>query len=180
MADWGNLQVQFSGPAASVISELREEIRKAGFQQIFLVGTVSQLRERSLLQDRLIAAIGTVYVGLVLVLVVVGLLGLLLFFVASREKEIAIRVALGAEQYEIKKLVGREAALLITTGILIGLPASFAVVHTCSSLLYGIPATLIGPLSSAVVALSTVGIFAILIPMYRAARIAPSALLRDS
>lgn len=179
MGNWGNLQVQFSGSVSSLTSGLRSEIERAGQQQVFLLSTMSELRERSLLQDRLLAGIGKIYVFLVLVLVALGLVGLLLFFVSSREREIAIRVALGAERRDIKFLVAREAAWLTGTGMLVGLPFSYAVIHGISGLVYGVSPTLMEPVLFSLLILSAVAILAILGPMHRASRIEPSGALRD-
>ena len=147
MADWGNLQVQFSGPPAATAAALRRALQTAGRQQMFLMSTMVALRDRSLLQDRLLAAIGRIYAGLVLVLTALGLIGLLLFFVSSRDKEIAIRVALGAEKHNIRLLVAGEAVFVTAAGLLAGIPASFFVVRTLTALLYGLPPPLLGPWS---------------------------------
>ena len=141
---------------------------------------MSEIRERSLLQDRLLAAIAKIYVVLVLVLAALGLVGLLLFFVSSREKEIAIRIALGAERGSIRSLIAREAALLTGTGMLIGLPASYVVVHSFSTVVVGVSPMLIGAALSAVAVLGVVAILAILVPMHRASSITPDVVLRDN
>jgi predicted permease len=179
MADWGNLQVSFSGPPAPVMSALRREIDKAGCQQVFLMSTMSDLRDRSLLQDRLLAVIGKIYVSLVLVLTAFGLVGLLLFFASSREKEIAIRVAVGAERRDIWSLVAREAAFVTAAGLLVGVPTSYLVVRALSGLLYGVPPTLLGPWCGSVVVTAAVATLAMVIPMFRATSIDPNIALRS-
>jgi predicted permease len=179
MADWGNLQVQFSGPTTSMVSALRREIAKASRQQVFLMTRMSELRDRSLLQDRLLAAIGRIYVSLVLALTALGLVGLLLFFVSSREKEIAIRIAVGAEGRDIRSLVAREAGSITTAGLLIGVPASYLVVRALSGLLYGLPPTLLAPWSTSVAVIAAVAALAMVIPMFRAASINPNTALRS-
>ncbi|HEX4230521.1 MAG TPA: ADOP family duplicated permease [Bryobacteraceae bacterium] len=179
MADWANLQVSFSGSAPSIASALRREIAKAGRQQVFLMSTMSDLRDRSLLQDRLLAVIGRTYVMLVLVLTALGLVGLLLFFVSSREKEIAIRVAVGAERHDIRSLVAREAAFVTAAGLLMGIPASYLVVRGLSGLLYGVPPTLLGPWTTSVAVTAAVATVAVVVPMFRATSIDPNTALRS-
>jgi predicted permease len=179
MADSGNLQVEFSGPATGMVSALRREIEKAGHQQVFLMSTMSDLRERSLLQDRLLAVIGRFYVSLVLVLTALGLTGLLLFFVSSREKEIAIRIAVGAERRDIRSLVAREGAFVTAAGLLVGIPASYLVVRALSGLLYGLPPTLLSPWSTSIAIMAAVVALAVLVPMARASCIDPNFALRS-
>jgi ABC-type antimicrobial peptide transport system permease subunit len=178
MADWGNLQVEFSGPTGTMESLLRQHIDRAGRQQIFLLSTLSQLRERSLLQDRLLVAIGNVYVLLTVTLAAVGLAGLLLFFVAARKKEFSIRIALGADLRNVNALVVREAMVLTGTGVLIGAPFAYLAIRTLSNLVYGVPPTLMYPVVSACAVLSTVAILAAVVPMRRAALINPNDALR--
>ncbi len=119
MADWGNLQVRFSGPEAPLASALRNEIHRAGRQQIFALRTMSEVRDMSLLQERMLSMVGAVYAVLALVLAAVGLFGLLAFFVSTRRAEIAVRIALGARRSDVTRLVVREALLLIGAGILL-------------------------------------------------------------
>ncbi|HEX4807982.1 MAG TPA: ADOP family duplicated permease [Bryobacteraceae bacterium] len=179
MADWANLQVQFSGRLAWILPALRREIERAGHQQVFLMSTMSELRERSLLQDRLLAVIGKIYVSLVLVLTGVGLVGLLLFFVSNREKEIAVRIALGAERGNVRSLVIREAAWVTGAGLMIGLPMAYAVVRALSGLLYGLSPDLFGPVSVSVSVLGLVAALAMIVPTYRAVSIDPNVVLRS-
>jgi TIR domain/FtsX-like permease family len=111
----------------------------------------------------MLAAIGKIYVALVLVLAALGLLGLLLFFVSSREREIAIRVALGAERRNIRSLIVREAALLTGAGMLVGLPASYLMIRSFSALVYGVSPALAGPVLGALAVLGTVAVLAALV-----------------
>jgi putative ABC transport system permease protein len=179
MADWGNLQVQSSGQPGGMGAALRSQIEKAGRQQVFLMSTMSDLRDRSLLPDRLLAAIGKIYVSLVLVLTALGLAGLLLFFVSSREKEIAIRVALGAERHDIRSLVASEAAFVTAAGLLVGTPSSYLVVRALSGILYGVSHTLLGPWSASVAVLATAATLAVIVPILRATSIDPNTALRS-
>lgn len=178
MAEWGNLQVAFRGPVAAMESALRKKIEQSGRQQVFLMSTLSELRQRSLLQDRLLNTISRAYVGLTLVLAAVGLSGLLLFMVASREKEIAIRIALGANARDVKYLIAREAVLLIGVGASIGTPCSYIAIRSLSALVYG-PATLIRPVCSALAILIVVAVISALNPVRRTGLVNPNDALRN-
>jgi ABC-type antimicrobial peptide transport system permease subunit len=108
----------------------------------------------------------------------VGLFGLLGFLVISRTREIGIRVALGAERRDVGWMVIRESLMLVGTGLLIGLPLSYAAARVLSGLLYGVGAMPITPLMLAVaILLGVVGI-ATLIPVRRATAVDPMVALR--
>ena len=178
MARWGNLQVEFSGSVSAMESILRKQIDRTGLQQVFLMSTLAQLREQSLVQDRLLVAIGKVYVGLTVTLAAVGLAGLLLYLVASRQKEFSIRIALGADLRDLNALVLREAIRLTGTGLLIGTPLAYFAVRSLSALVYGAPGMPTYPVLIASAVLSAVAILSALAPMRKASLINPNDALR--
>jgi hypothetical protein len=175
---WGNLQVRYAGSTARMTSAIRTELRKMGRQYALHLRPVSEQRDYSLLRERLLAVLGTMFAVLALALAAVGLFGLLSFFVASRIGEIGVRIALGAERSAVRWPILREALLLVGTGIALGLPACYAGVRILSSLLYGIsPLPAIPFLVSAIV-LCCVAAAAAFIPAYRASSVDPMVALR--
>ena len=132
----------------------------------------------SLLQEKLVAALGLAFGILGLILAAVGLFGLLSFFVTTRTGEIGVRLALGAERRHVCWVVVKEACLLVGTGLLIGLPLCYVGIRTLSGLVYGIPSVPIAllVLASAVL-LATAGAAA-LIPVHRASSVDPMITLR--
>lgn len=179
MGSWGNLQVQFSGAAAPVGMALRDEVRQKGHQEIFLLRTIADLREMALLQERLLAAVGKLYSVLALVLAIVGLFGLLTFLVATRESELALRMALGAECSDVSLLVLREALWLVGWGVLAGLPLSLAAARVTSTALYGVSSLSIGPILLSVLILSVAALAAACGPIWRATSLNPNLALRQ-
>ena len=116
--------------------------------------------------------------GLVLVLAAVGVYGLLSYTVAQREREMGIRMALGASSTQIVTLVLGQGAALVGAGALTGVVAGLAGSRVLESLLYGVatddPLTfLLAPLVLAAVALA-----ACWLPARRATRVDPMRMVR--
>jgi putative ABC transport system permease protein len=113
-----------------------------------------------------------------LLLGTVGLYGVIAYSVSQRTREIGIRMALGAQQRDMVRLVLDEGTLVILTGLAIGLAGSLALTRFLSSLLFGVTPT--DPLTFACVAvlLALVALAACYIPARRAMRVDPLIALR--
>lgn len=177
MANYGNLELRYTGAASAVVREVRAALRNAGRQFDFRVHTIREQQDISLLPDRLMAAIGTVYGVLALTLAAVGLFGLLSFFVASRKSEIGLRMALGAGRTQISSLVLRETLVLVGAGVIAGLPVSYAAIRVLANLIYGTHALPVWPIVLSIVAVSVVAVLASLVPVYRAGSVNPASVL---
>jgi putative ABC transport system permease protein len=120
-----------------------------------------------------------VFAALATMLAMFGIYGVVSYAVGQRTREIGIRMALGAGSGQVFKTVCRHGALLSAVGIVIGLPAAFALVRLMSTLLYGVTTT--DPLTFAAMPLllGGVAILATMIPARRATRIDPIAALRE-
>jgi hypothetical protein len=177
--NWGDLQLRYSGfQPAPLIEALRTELRRNGHQYTTRVRSLDEQHENALVQEKLLAALGTSFGVLALTLAAVGVFGSLSFFVANRTGEIGLRMALGAERGYICWLVIREACILVGTGILIGLPFCHIIARALSGLVYGIaPAPLVPLLLSSLVLLLVAGTAAV-VPTYRASSVDPVIALR--
>jgi predicted lysophospholipase L1 biosynthesis ABC-type transport system permease subunit len=115
---------------------------------------------------------------LALILACVGLYGLLAYSVARRAKELGIRMALGAQRHRLIAMVLSSAVRLVGIGVVLGLPAAWAVSRWLESMLFGLnpadPATIGG----AVLLLTTAGLVAAYLPARRASRADPLLALR--
>jgi len=119
------------------------------------------------------------FAGLALVLAAVGIYSVLSYTVRRRVREIGIRMALGASNADVVRMVLTDGLKPILVGVVVGLAAALALSRVVSSLIYGVRAT--DPLTFAAVALLLliVGLFATILPAYRATRIEPVRILRE-
>jgi putative ABC transport system permease protein len=126
--------------------------------------------------SQLLSALGV----LGLVLAVIGIYGVIAFFVAQRTHEIGIRMALGANTSRVLDLVLRQGVILAIVGIAIGAGASLLLTGMLDNLLYGITARDPVTFVAVAVLLALVSLTASFLPARRASRVDPLVALRDS
>lgn len=176
----GNLVVRFSGPASSVVPQVRQTIKQINRNlPIDDVVSLSDHIGRSLVQQKLVARLASFFGLLALLLACVGLYGVLSYGVARRTNEIGIRMALGAQGRNVLWLVLREALLLVAIGLVVGVLASLAVTKTAASLLYELKPNDPLTIGLATLVLAVVALLAGYLPARRAARVDPMIALRD-
>jgi predicted permease len=174
----GNLQVRYSGSTTQVIASLRKELQRDSRQYVLHVRTLTEQHEMSLLEEKLLAGLGTAFSILALTLAAVGLFGLLNLLVTMRTGEIGVWFALGAERRHVCWLVLREAWLLVGAGLLIGAPLCYAGIRVLSGMLYGVPSAPVSLVALSAAILLIASLIAALIPVYRAGSIDPVVSLR--
>jgi putative ABC transport system permease protein len=120
----------------------------------------------------------TTFAGLAVVLAAVGVFGVISYSVTRRTHEIGIRMALGADRGDVLRLVMKQALLMTSLGLVIGLGGAYGLSRFLESQLHEIEPT--DPATFAVVAviLAAVALLASLLPAWRATRVNPIAALR--
>jgi putative ABC transport system permease protein len=139
---------------------------------------MEQLITRSVAADRFSMWLLGLLASLALVLAATGIYSLMSYFVSQRTNEIGMRIALGAQQGDIFKLIIGKGAVLIFIGLGIGLSAAFIFTRFLSSLLFSVDAT--DPLTflSTPVLLAFVALLACYVPARRATKVDPVVALR--
>jgi predicted permease len=177
------LHVRVAGRADSVVPRIRDEVLRVDPSlPAFDVHTLAEEMDAALVRERLIAMLSTLFGGLALLLVSVGLYGLLMFGVVQRRGELGVRMALGAGRGDVVWLVLRDAMMLVVIGLAVGVPAALATARLASSqlsgLLFGLKGT--DPLTIAVASLglAAVALLAAYLPARRASRVDPLAALK--
>jgi predicted permease len=124
------------------------------------------------------AALFSVFGGLALILAVVGVYGVKAYAVARRTREIGIRMALGARPGEVMRMILREGAVMLISGVSLGLLLAVATGRIVSSMLYHVSA--LDPVAFVIapVVLASAALLACWIPARRATKISPMAALR--
>jgi hypothetical protein len=181
--NWGRNSATFyvrtTEASAGVFNLIRGEVKRLdAAMPVYDVKTLQGQLDETLLTDRLIALLSAGFGLLATLLASIGLYGVMAFIVARRRKEIGIRLALGAEPSGVLWIVMREVLLLLTIGLLVGIPSAIALGQYVSSQLYGIQPNDPWMAVSTAVLLALVSVAAGLIPASRASRIDPMLALR--
>jgi predicted permease len=120
-----------------------------------------------------------VFAVVALVLAVTGVYAMLAFTVAERRREIAVRLALGADGSRIARLVLLDGLFLAVSGIAAGAAAAFAATRLLSGLLYGVTPTDPWTFGAAATVLIVAALFACVLPARQAMRVDAIAILRE-
>jgi predicted permease len=136
--------------------------------------------DESLASRRTPFLLAGIFAAVALVLAAVGIYGVLAYSVAQRQREIGVRMALGAQPGQIFRQFLTLGIRLLALGLPLGLLAAWLTGRAMSDLLFGIAPTNLAVLGGTAVMLFLVALLACLIPSQRAARVSPMAALRGN
>jgi putative ABC transport system permease protein len=140
--------------------------------------TADQLLARATSQARFSLALLTAFALCGLALVTVGVYGVMALFVGQRQRELGIRVALGASRSAVARLVLRQAGVVLVAGLAAGTAGAALLAGYLQSLLFQIPPRDAVSFVSAAAAIAVAAIAATLVPLVRATGTDPAAVLR--
>jgi predicted permease len=140
--------------------------------------TLDEIQADSMAQTSFAMVMLAIAAAVALLLGVVGIYGVIAYIAAQRTREIGIRIALGAQTGDVRRLFLRHGLLLTGAGIALGIGVSLAVTRVMSALLFGVGP--MDPFTYAAVSagLAAVALMATWLPARRASRINPIAALR--
>jgi putative ABC transport system permease protein len=171
--------IRTHGDPSSIAAGARDVIRNIDPEQpIGEVSTMEGLLATSVARSRFSATLLGVFSLVALVMAAVGIYGVMSYSVQQRTHEIGLRMALGAQQSDVLRLVIKQGIVLGLLGVTVGLVAAFGLTRLIVSLLFEVPAT--DPRTFAVVAggLFLITLMACYIPARRAMRVDPLVALR--
>ena len=174
-----SLIVRTAGDPAALIPEVRRAIHELEPRQaIQELVPMSRKVGQVTATPRFFTLLVSIFGLLALTLAAVGLYGVVSFVVRQREREIGVRIALGATPAEVVRLMLTAAMAPVIAGLAVGLAAALAATRLLGSLLYELSPTDPVTLTSVVLLLVTAALVAAWLPARRAARVDPTVSLR--
>jgi predicted permease len=173
------LEAQVRGIPSAAVTNVISQVKAVDANlPISFVKTLDTLVNDTVANQIALAKLSVFFAGLALLLACVGLYGVMSYTVAGRTREIGVRMALGAARSDVMQLILREGMLLVTAGLVIGIPLSLASSSLLHSFLFGLKAT--DPLSliTVILLLGMVAALAAFIPARRASKVDPMVALR--
>ena len=162
----------------SLSGPVQEQLRQVSGLPVSDIRAMTEVVSRSISRQRFNMLLMTVFGVSALVLAAIGIYGLMAYSVEQRTQEIGIRLALGAQTGDVRRMVVVQGVRLALAGIVIGVLSAFGLARVIASLLFGVktwdPAVFLG----VPILLTLVTLVAIWFPAGRASRVSPIVALR--
>ena len=175
-----SLVVRTTAPMQTFAAYVQQAVKKLDKEM-----PVSNLRpqmdyvEKARAQTRFVTVLAGALAALALFLACIGIYGVTSYSVAQRKREIAIRIAVGANLGDVGRMKLRQSGLPVIVGVVTGLATALALTPLLSGRLYGVRPS--DPLTYAAISLvlGAVGVFACYIPARSATKVDPMIVLRS-
>lgn len=179
---WGNslfLVVRSAQPAAQLTAALREVVRGIDADLPFArVRTFQTVVDEAMRGQRAVVQTINFFMAVALALLAVGIYGTLSYHVLQRTREIGVRMAMGASQGEVIKLVFRQGSTWVAIGVGLGIGGAIGLTFAIRSLVYGLESVDPWALVWAMLAIGGATLIACWLPARRASRVDPILALR--
>jgi putative ABC transport system permease protein len=174
-----NFVVRASNESAPLEGSIRNAVRELDPSlPVYNLWSMNELVSKSMVQPRFLALLLATFSGIALFLAAIGIYGVMAYSVAQRTQEIGVRMALGARQLHVLRLIFGQSLAMLLIGTVIGLVGAFLLTRLMRTLLFEVTAT--DPLTYVTVIglLTVVALLACYIPARRAAKVDPLVALR--
>jgi putative ABC transport system permease protein len=168
-----------AGAPTSLISGVKSAIARVNRDVSIEFKTLAAKVDDSIQREKLLATLSGFFGALALLLATIGLYGVMSYNVARRRNEIGIRMALGAQQSRVLRMVLGEVAILIGIGLAVGFGAALATTRLVATFLYGLQPNDPWTLGLAAVVLAGVALMAGYLPARRASKLDSMTALRE-
>jgi ABC-type antimicrobial peptide transport system permease subunit len=173
------VEVRTAGEPLALAPAVRDAVRRVDPELPLLnLKTERQQIAETIGEPRAFAALTAVAAVIGLLLACVGLYGIAAYDAARRTMEIGIRIALGAQRFDVVRLVVRETMIVVAAGAAIGLALAGAASRVVKSVLFGVQPGDPITIAAALVAMVAIAALATYMPARRAARLDPTVALR--
>jgi putative ABC transport system permease protein len=168
-------QIEPAGLTAAARAAVRDV---DGAQPVAAIRTMEDIVSESVTQPRFNLTLLGVFGGIALILSAAGIYGVVSYTVTQRTHEIGIRMAVGAKEHDVLRLIMKQGMKPAVMGLAIGLASAIGLTRLMKSLLFGVSAT--DPLTFATLALLllSVALLACYLPARRATKVDPMVALR--
>jgi putative ABC transport system permease protein len=164
---------------ATIAAQVRTQVQSVDPNlPVFHAETLDDVLSSSLSVRRFSMEMVALFAGTALLLAALGIYGTISFLVHEQSREIAIRLALGAQRRDVLKMVLRQGLTLAGAGAGVGLVGAFIVSHLMAGLLYGVSPYDLSTFAGVTAVLTAVAIAASYVPALRAMRLDPITTLR--
>jgi predicted permease len=174
------LVTRTQGDPLSMASAVRDAIWSVDREQtITSITTFDRLVGEAVARPRLLTVLLGLFGALGLLLGAVGLYGVLAYLVSSRQREIGVRIALGAPRAAVLGMVVRRGLVMAVSGTVIGVIVAFSLTRYLRDVLFGVAPTDAFTYGAVVVSMLAVAVIASLVPARRAATVDPAIAFRS-
>jgi putative ABC transport system permease protein len=171
--------VRTAGDPAMLIEPARAAIRAMNPDlPVRNVATMREVLDEAVAPARWSTTLLGAFAGVALVIAVIGVFGVLSFIVTQRTRELGIRLALGADASDLRRMVVARGLALAASGVVLGVGGALALTRFMQSLLYGVEPTDPATLIAVSAALLVSALAASYLPARRATRVDPMLALR--
>jgi putative ABC transport system permease protein len=168
-----------AGDPNQLIGAVRQQVKAIDSDQpIYNVRTMDQIRAESVAPERLNLTLLSIFAGIALVLAVVGIYGVMSYSVTQRTHEIGIRMAVGAQPWDVFRMVIGQGMMLALIGIVVGLIGAFGLTRLMATMLFGVEPTDPATFAAIALLLILVALVACYLPSRRATKVDPMISLR--